>query len=75
MTADAVPDMTISISFGAVGSTGSVSAGRTDEAGPAPMQASARLVLQAARTAHGPRPLSQRKGAIRPKPSWMKSPR
>jgi hypothetical protein len=37
MTADAVPDMTISISFGAVSSTGSVSAGRAEEAGPAPM--------------------------------------
>ena len=37
MTADAVPDMTISISFGAVSSTGSVSADRAGEAGPAPM--------------------------------------
>jgi hypothetical protein len=37
MTADAVPDMTISISFGAVSSAGSVSAGRADDAGPAPM--------------------------------------
>ena len=55
MTADAVPDMTISISFGAASSTGSVSAGRADEAGPAPMTLES---LNAGSAAGAPAPMT-----------------
>ena len=61
MTAHEVPDVTISISFGAGGAVASTSSGRTDDTGPAPMAIES---LGAGDSAGAPAPMTEAEMAI-----------